>query len=947
MKKFIRIFGISVLLIVVAMLVLPFVFKGKIQTAIRDAANENLTAVLDFSDISLSLFTNFPNLTVRIHDLSLTGTEVFDGVKLIEATEVRATIDLSSLFGETIELREIFVDQMGVDVRVLADGQANYDIMKPSTEETAAEPEPSGEESSPFAMKLRAYAINNATIRYDDATYPMRLEIDQLNHSGKGDFTLDLFTLTTQTTLERLDVVYDGVRYIRNAKADLKADLEIDNTASRYTFKDNVLLLNQLPLRADGWVLMPNDAIDMDIQFSSTGGDLIHLLSMVPAEFASDLEGVSASGSMDFNGFVRGTYDDTRMPGFALNLNVENGRFNYPDLPESVEKIDIKMRIDASEGIESDAMTIDIDKFYMELAKNPINLTFHLKNPYTDPLIDCELLAKVNFASLKDVVPMEAGDELSGSMQADLRVKGRMSAIDEERYDDFHADGNLSILDTQFKSDSLPYDMAVHSANFTFNPRFAELTNFDAQLGRSDLKASGKITNYMAYALRDSLLTGNFTVSSSLLDLNEFMTEDEAAPEVEEAADSAAADSSSMSKIVLPGNVDFTLAARFDRMLYDNLEINNTRGTIVLRDQVARLVDLNLELIGGNIGMNGTYDSRPDEPLVAMDFAMRNIDIQEAAEKFVTLEKLAPIAKSCTGRFSTTMRLDCALDATMMPIETTISGGGKLQTTQVNVEKFEPLNKLAQELGIERLAKQSIRDVNVTYRFVNGRVEVDPFTIALEGISTTIDGSMSFSQELDYNVKMTIPTNLLPGNLSGAASSLLSDLNQRFGSNLSVGSKIPVMLKVTGTVTDPKVSGNYGDQIKEQTQGVKEQVKEAVKEAVGEKIDEAREAAIAKAREEAQKMRDEARKQADKLMADAKKVADSAKAAAYQEAKKVEDSAKNPLEKAGKRIAADKVRQEADKAHAKSLEAARKQADKLIAEADAKAQSTIDKAEKE
>lgn len=940
MKKFIRIFSIFILVLLVAMIVLPIVFKGKIQTAIRDAANENLTAVLDFSDVSLSLFRNFPNLTVRIHDLSLTGTETFDGVRLIEADEIRATIDLGSLFGETIELREIFIDQMGVDVRVLADGSANYDIMKPSEEES---PEETTEESSDFDLKLRKYAINGATIRYSDATYPMQLEIDNLNHSGSGDFTQDLFTLSTQTTLDRLDVVYDGVRYIREAKADLKADLEIDNTASRYTFKDNVLLLNKLPLRADGWVLMPDDAIEMDIQFSSTGGDLIHLLSMVPAEFASDLEGVSASGSMAFNGFVRGTYDDTQMPGFALNLKVDNGRFNYPDLPESVEKIDIDIRIDASEGIDNDAMTVDVDRFYMELAKNPINVSFHLKNPYTDPLIDCEVLAKVNFASLKDAVPMESGDELTGSLNADLRLKGRMSAIDEERYDDFHADGNVILLDTKFTSDSIAYDMAVRSAYLSFNPRFAELTNFDAQLGRSDLQASGKITNYMAYALQDSMLTGSFAVSSKLLDMNEFMSD---AGESAEESESSAADSS-MSKIVLPANVDFTLAARFDRMIYDNVDITNTRGTIVLRDQVARLIDLNLDLIGGSVKMDGTYDSKPDEPLVAMVFAMRNIDIQEAAEKFVTIEKMAPIAKSCTGRFSTTMRLDCALDDQMTPIESTISGGGTLQTAQVNVEKFEPLNKLAAELGIERLAKQTIKDVNITYRFENGRVAVEPFTVALEGISTTIDGSMSFSQELDYNVKMTVPTSLLPSNLSGAASSLLSDLNQRFGSNMSMGSKIPVTLKVTGTVTDPKVSGNYGDQIKEQAQDVKEQVIEAVKEAVEEKIDEAREEAIAKAREEAAKMQAAARKQADQLMADAKKAADSAKNAAYQEAKKVEDSAKNPLEKAAKKLASDKVRQEADNAHAKALEEARKKADKLIADADAKAQETIDKAEKD
>jgi hypothetical protein len=938
MKKFLKISGIVLLLFIIAIIALPFMFKGRIKSEIEKAANDNLNATFAFEDVDLSLISNFPNLTVDIENLSLTGNGTFEGVKLVEAGLITATVDVWSLFGDSLTIREVGIDKANIDVRVLADGSANYDIAKPSTDTTTVE---ESTEGGGFSMKLKRYFVTNSNISYDDATFPMTLSIKELNHEGSGDFTDDLFLLSTNTTATALDVVYDGVRYIREAKTSLKADFEIDNANSKYTFKDNEIDLNELALKADGWVAMPGDDIDMDISFAALKTEFKTLLSMVPAEFASDLSGVEADGKIAFDGFVKGTYNDLRMPGFGLNLEVNQGRFNYPDMPKSVEDIEIKLAIDASAGIDNDAMTVDIDKFSMTMADNPIDMTLHLKNPYTDPLIDFDMTAKVVLDNLKDMIPMENGDRLAGTFDADIHLDGRASAIEEQRFNDFKAEGTMAITGIQFRSDSLAYDVDVNQANFAFNPQFIDMSTFDAKIGKTDIKASGKITDYLNYALKDSMLTGRFNLYSSNMDLNEFMTEEEAAVE----AENETTTEESTGVVRLPKNVDFELQSRFDRMIYDDLEITNTSGMVVLKDGVADIKNLTMQLLGGTVMMNGEYDSRPDKPLMDMDFNIKNLDIKQTAEKFATIDKLAPIAKSCTGLFSTSMHMECTLDESMMPIENTISGAGNLQTSSVYIEKFEPLTKLANELKIEKLAKQTIQDVNVSYKFEDGKVIVEPFTVKLDGIPANIEGSMTFSQELDYRMKMDIPSEKLPGNLANQASSLLSDLNKKLGTNIAAGTKIPVSIRITGTMTDPKIAGNYGEMIQEAKADLKEDLKDAAKEAINEQVDKAKEDAIKKAREEADKLVADAQKQADKTMVDARKAADNLKAKAYAEAQKVEDSAKNPLEKAGKRLAADAMRKEADKAHTKSIEEAQKQADKIVAQARVEADKKIQQAE--
>ena len=53
------------------------------------------------------------------------------------------------------------------------------------------------------------------------------------------------------------------------------------------------------------------------------------------------------------------------------------------------------------------------------------------------------------------------------------------------------------------------------------------MSSFDAVIGKSDMQMSGKISNYIAYALDSAqVLKGRVNFSSTLLDLDEFIPEE-------------------------------------------------------------------------------------------------------------------------------------------------------------------------------------------------------------------------------------------------------------------------------------------------------------------------------------------------------------------------------------------------------------------------------------
>ncbi|MCC6600628.1 MAG: hypothetical protein IT223_08115 [Crocinitomicaceae bacterium] len=933
MKKFLKYTGISVCVIFLLLLIAPFLLKGKIIEAVKQAANDNLNAVVNFEDVSLSLIRNFPNLRVKIENFTVDNVAPFDSVRLAKIGSLEAVVDIKSVFGDEIMVRKIGIVNPVFDVRVLADGRANYDIAKADT--TTDKEVPADTAAGAFKMKLKEYFIENGMINYNDQSMPLLLKMEGMNHRGSGDFTSDIFVLNTFTTADKGTFWFDGITYINKAKIELKAGLDMDMKNMKFTFKENELKLNELFLKADGWVAMPADDIDMDITFAATKTDFRQLLSMVPAEFAKDISGVDASGKMALDGYVKGTYNETSLPSLGLNVLVENGRFKYPDLPKSVDNIQLKASVIADLNV-MDKTTVDVEKFHLEMAQNPVDMTLKLRTPESDPDIDFACKAFIDLDNVKEFIPLEKGDQVHGQINADITLKGRMSSVEKERYDQFDARGMLGIKNVLFKSDSLPYDLQVNDFQLAFTPAYLDLTNFDGRIGKSDLRATGKITDYLGYFLKDSLLVGNFAVQSNLMDLNEFMTEEETTGETVQTTQSEPADTS-LSAVELPGNIDFALTANFAKMIYGTNEITNVKGGIALKEKIATLKNLSMNVLDGTVIMSGNYNAQNiQKPKMDFIFDIVDMDINKAANQFNTIDKLAPVAKACNGKFSTKMNLKSDLDQAMMPINQTVNGSGNLSTKNVVIKDFEPLVKLADKINLEELKKaQTVTNINVSFKIKDGVVNVDPYTVKVSDIPFKIYGFTTLDQIIDYNVETDVPFEKFPGNLVNQANSFIGEINKKAGINLSVGKKVNVIARITGTMTDPKIgvtSKLFGENA---VNDLKQQAVEAIKQEVVEQVTNLKNEALERAIAEKEKLVAEAQRQADKLKSEGQSAAQKLKDEAYKLAKQTEDKAKNPLEKIAAKAAADKIRKEADVAFNKSTSEVNKRADKLVQEASA------------
>ena len=461
LKKIFKITGITLLVLLIILFAAPYLFKDKIAKIVKEQINKNVAAKVDFTDLSLSFFRHFPSASVALTDLQVTGPEPFGKDTLISATEISAAVDLVSLFGDQIKVTRVNIDQPRIHALVNKEGKANWDIMLPDT--STATPE-SPEEPSSFKMNLKKYAISDAYVQYSDATSGMSAEINHLTHEGSGDFTADLFTLSTGTNASAVTFTYAGIPYLSRTKTNIDLDIEIDSRNGKYTFNTEEIALNDLKIAAKGFFQLVNDSTyNMDIAFNAPGTEFKSILSLIPAVYANDFAKVKTSGKALLNGFVKGTYSSAQMPAYNLNLQVENGFFQYPDLPKPVQNINLQVKVDNPDGVTDNAV-VEIPKGHIEFGSDPFDFHLLLKKPVTDQYIDAGAKGKLDLAGITQFVKLPNGTKLAGLVHADIAAKGNMAVVTQQKPGQFSAQGFIDISKLFYSSPDFPAPIQNTSA---------------------------------------------------------------------------------------------------------------------------------------------------------------------------------------------------------------------------------------------------------------------------------------------------------------------------------------------------------------------------------------------------------------------------------------------------------------------------------------------------
>ena len=852
MKKIILVVGVLFVLIIGAMIAIPFLFKDEIKQVVKNATNENLNAKVEFSDVGLSLFKNFPNLSISVDDLTIINNEPFEGDTVISAKTIGVSVDLiSAISGDVLQVNSIFLESPKMLFYILEDGRANYYITKEDT--TISMDTSKTASQNKFNVSIQNYSIANGKIAFIDQTSNFLVAVNNLNHSGKGDFTQDDLVLDTETSIDELTVSMGGIKYLNGVKAELEMLLGINVPNMKFTFNENLLKVNNLSLKFDGSIAMPNDDIDIDIKYSSPRSEFRDIISLIPTIYKNDFSDLKSSGSMELSGGVKGIYNDDKLPAFNIALNVKDGNFKYPTLPTPINNVNLNMLIENKDGV-IDNTIVKMDKIHIELGNEPIDGNFYATKFDSGPIVETQIKGKIDLAKIKNALDLKNISRLEGIINSDFEFKGNLKTA-SANYESIDAKGKVSVSNIVYEGDSFSQKVNVESGELFFTPKNIQLENFSSKIGESDIQANGSLKNLIAFVISDGVVSGDLNLTSNFFNFNPYMVAEDKGESDKQKSDEE------MQAFDIPENVNFKMKAKFKKLLYDNLDLTNVNGEILVKDSKVIMNNLKMNLLNGSLSGNGYYakNKYQENPDIKFDLDVKDLNIKETYDKFVSISQFAPIAKFIQGSFSSNLSMNTTLDNTMMPIWETFFSNGLLNLKTAEVKGFKPFTTVGSILNLQELSNPKLQNVNPKFEIKNGRFYVKPFNYKIGNYNIVMAGSNGIDQSIDYTMDIEIPAEDLKNKANSAISGLI-------GKDLNVVKSGTVNVKalIGGTVDNPKVSTSATDVVS----NVVEDATKAVVDEAKLQVDKAKEEAEKKIKAEAKKKEEELKK---KLEEEAKK----------------------------------------------------------------------------
>lgn len=812
LKTGLKVIGITVAAILVLMLLLPFVFKDKVMTIVKNEANEMLNARLDFESLDISLFTHFPSASIELNGLTLSGIGDFENDTLVSAKSIDVAVNVMSLFGdEGFDVNYIVLDKPSVKAVKLADGRVNWDIMKPDTvaDEAAAEEE----SDSSFRLKLKNFKITDATIVYMDDSTRMQFYTDKLNLKLSGDMSADVTDIDSKLSCENIYFSMDGVSYLKKAEAGAKLTVSADLKNNKFTLKENSLRLNAIVLNLDGWVSLLDGAMDMDLKLNTPEINFKEILSLIPAIYQNNFDRLRTTGNMSLTAFAKGRMEGDTFPQFGLTLGVTDATFNYEGMPASVDGIRIAAAV-SNPGGDLDKTVIDVSEFRLSMAGNPFKATLYASTPMSDLNFKATVDGTIHLGKVKDIYPLGDSISLSGIVTADLRLAGRMSDIEKENYEKIEGAGTFAISDMDLVMKELPA-VAVKQAKASISAKSMSLSQLDVKVGRSDIQAQGSLSNYLAYVMKDETLKGTLAVSSSMLDLNELMGESSSEEEAE-------ADTTALSVIEVPKNLDLTLNADFKKILFQKMELDNVKGKLIVANGAVRMAPLSLNAFGGSMVANGLYSTAESvtRPKVNFDVDIQKASFEKTFDQLDMVQQIVPIFQKTGGTYSVKFDLQSTLDSQMSPDLNLLTARGVIQSNDIQLQNVEVFNQLATLLKNDKLKNIEAKDLKISFEIEDGKVRTSPFDIKMGNVTMNLSGTTGLDQTIDYAAKINIPG-------AGALSNVSATIGGTFTKPSIKLNTEEVVKDVVTSVVAEKVFGVDAEDVEAQKAAIRKQAEEA------------------------------------------------------------------------------------------------------------------------
>jgi hypothetical protein len=775
-RKFLLYLLLVIVVLIGAAVAGVFFFKDRIIKQFVTEANKQLNTPVTIGKIDVSLFEDFPKLSIVLNNVYVEDSRP-EKSPLLTAKTISFQMNAIGVWNGDYTVKGLKVSNSEVNIRIDKKGNTNYVVLKESDSK-------GGDGSVSFALK--DVSLINTKVNYVDASSKQDMIFTSTDLMASIEWTDDLYDIHAKGEITSDKMLIDGISYLQGKSFESNMDLIYDDARKNIVIKPSTLQLKRAGFTVEGTYTWKDRNI-VNITTSGTNADIQTLLSLLPGNISKKVDKYQSNGDVYFNARLKGEISPHKDPSLSIDFGFNDATIFHPDYRTKIEHASMTGSFATSEVSDLRLASIVLKNIKGQLNNENFEANFIL-NDFVNPEVICDFKGKLDAASVMNFYPVESIKNLSGSLVADVSFDGKIDLLkNKATAQRVSTVGTIDLQNINFTYGKEEVVLENLNGNLRFNNNDLALSNVSGKLADSDFILNGFFKNIITFLLFEGQPIGIETdLKSKHLDVDQLF----ALAFGNETDNNAQEYTFSISpNIYLNFNCDVS------SLNYKKFLAKNVKGDLLVKNEVAVSRNLSFQSMGGDLSLSGIIDAKNHKAIdLVSTINVRDIHVDSAFYVFDNFQQDFIEHKHLKGRATAEVNMEMTLNEHLKLFPETLIADISVAIKNGQLNNFEPMQKLNKYLDDEGLSKLRFADLKNDIHIENKTVYIPQMDIRSNLTDLKISGTHTFDQAINYRIATPFRRKKV------------KDLDEEKAIEETSHGQATLFLKITGTTDEYKIS---------------------------------------------------------------------------------------------------------------------------------------------
>lgn len=793
-----------------------YFFKDEICGYVVAGVNKHLKAQVSVSEVDLTFWGSFPNLSVDFNNVFIRDSYETATVRdtLLYSDRIRLKFNPVDIWNEDYNVKSIEVEPGTIQLKVNRNGEVNYDILK-QTQDTA---------TTKFELKLEDVSIEEVRFSYINKLTGQTYKTGINEMSLTGDFTEKQFTLHAKSDVQVRKARSGNVTLISNKPVSFDLGILVDKEKDRFEIKDALVYLSNLPFKVHG--IVDPDLIDFEVHSKDIQlADLVNNLSVAQVDDIKKFEG---TGMVFLDLFIKGKNDRTSVTDVNCDFGVKNGSLTEPIKRLKINNINLKGEYSNEGGPDKEFLRLSDMRFTTPGGPFSGNL---LLTHFDQPNFEGNANGNISLNMLHALFHLPFVENVDGNLglKAEFEVQGFVQPNESMDYAIRKCEGEVDLKNVNLKlKDDKRTFRSVNGALYLRNDE-AGIDHVSMKVGSSDLAFDGVFRNIVKYFENEGNLNADVEIKGSFIDVQDLGTTSKE-EKIQDGRD-----------FVIPNDIEGSVFMEVGEIKYEEHRFRKLLGNMLVKDRRLEFPSVSLRNADADVQGSLIIEERSPEIFhITTQVQSDNLQFKSLFREWNNFHQEVIGENNIFGKAQAKVYFEAPFDLRSGVISRSIRSQVYLKITDgrlKNVDAFKSIteslktNSARMVIGKDNIAglEKKLLDLRFetlenTFTIENSQLVIPAMLIHTSALDIETSGTHTFDNRIDYRFAFRFRD--------------LKDKSQmtEFGEEVDDGTGMRVFMRMHGTIDDPIIAWDKTSrkqQAKENREAEKETVKSMLKSEFG------------------------------------------------------------------------------------------------------------------